>query len=173
MDCGERYTGNWLGYGKKIRTEWIFSKEVKAASLAIIFPQLGKNNCLVRKKFFPNWEKTDGLYSHPVIMWWKPQCNNSETWCFTILFCISILKPYVKAWKQFGKNKIKWWVKPQFATFRQQAMFHPPWVSISSTQVSLASRASVEREPYKCCSGAIQVFYTSLFPLIRTPSDCS
>ena len=32
------------------------------ASLAIIFPQLGKNNCLVRKKFFPNWEKTDGLY---------------------------------------------------------------------------------------------------------------
>jgi hypothetical protein len=37
---------------------------VKAdASLAIIFPQLGKNNCLVRKKIFPNWEKTDGLYS--------------------------------------------------------------------------------------------------------------
>ena len=44
MDCGERYTGNRLGYGKKIRTEWIFSKEVKAdAGLAIIFFQLGKN----------------------------------------------------------------------------------------------------------------------------------
>ena len=55
MDCGERYTGNRLGYGKKIRTERISSKEVKAdASLAIIFSQLGKNNCLVRKKFFPN-----------------------------------------------------------------------------------------------------------------------
>ncbi len=49
---------------KKIRTERISSKEMKAdASLAIIFPQLGKNNCLVRKKFFPNWEKTEGLYS--------------------------------------------------------------------------------------------------------------
>ena len=70
MDCGERFTGNRLGYGEKKRTERISSKEVKAdASLAIIFSQLGKNNCLVRKNFFPNWEKTDGLYSHPVIMW--------------------------------------------------------------------------------------------------------
>ena len=59
-----------LVMAKKIRTERISSKEVKAdASLAIIFSQLGKNNCLVRKKFFPNWEKTDGLYNHPVIMW--------------------------------------------------------------------------------------------------------
>lgn len=53
----------WL-WQKKIRTERISSKKMKAdASLGIIFSQLGKNNCLVRKKFFPNWEKTDGLYS--------------------------------------------------------------------------------------------------------------
>lgn len=32
--------------------------------LAMIFPQLGKNHCPVSKKYFPNWEKNEGLSAH-------------------------------------------------------------------------------------------------------------